>query len=71
MKFLKKLAELRAANEKATETNKVILQAADKDHEAALAMREASAVQASKLRAADRRNHYSESLTQSFQGKPA
>lgn len=71
MKFLKRLAELRAINTAATETNQAVLQQADKDHEVALAMREKATKQAGQLTATDRRNHYSESLTQSFQGRIA
>lgn len=71
MKFWKKLAELREANTSATEANSALLEKADKDHEAALDLRERSVQQAITLATGDRRNHYSESLTKAFRGRPA
>lgn len=43
--------------------------AARADHERALACKRVAEKQAEKLGGMDRRNHYSESLTQAFQGK--
>lgn len=71
MKFWKRLAELRQINHAATENNQQVLEQAEKDHVVALAMHDKASEQAGKLSATDRRNHYSESLTQSFRGKPA
>jgi hypothetical protein len=71
MNFLKKLAELRAANTAATESSRQAIEQADADHEVALRMRERASEQAGRLSAADQRNHYSESLTHSMRGKPA
>jgi len=71
VKFLKRLAELREANRNAAATNHQILEQADRDHEAALEQRDVVTAQAGQLKKADRRNHYSESLTQSFRGMPA
>lgn len=71
MKFLKRLAELRAANTTATEATEKVLEQADKDHENALAMDVRVTEQARRLNSADHRNHYSESLTHAFQGRTA
>jgi hypothetical protein len=71
MKFWRRLAELREANARAARENNEVLQKAETDHETALAMRDVADEQAGKLKSADRRNHYSESLTQSFRGRTA
>jgi len=71
MNFLRKLSELRAANASATQATEALLEQADLDHITALEMRERTAGLADKLVAADRRNHYSESLTKSFRGRTA
>jgi hypothetical protein len=71
MTFWKKLAELREANTSATENTNALLKQADKDHEAALDLRERVVRQAGTLARGDRRNHYSESLTKAFRGRTA
>lgn len=71
MKFWKRLAELREANAAAARENTKVLKQAETDHETALVMRDLADEQAGKLKSADRRNHYSESLTQSFRGRTA
>jgi hypothetical protein len=71
MNFLRRLADLRAANTTATKATEALIEQADKDHQVALQMRDRVGKQAGKLQAADRANHYSESLTQSFRGRTA
>ena len=71
MNFWKRLAELRASNTAATENTEKMLEQAEQDHEVALVMRERVTEQAGRLTGADHRNHYSESLTHAFRGKPA
>jgi hypothetical protein len=72
MKFLmKKLRAMHEENRAALETNKVILEAAERQGETAEALRDHAERQATKLRRADGRNHYSESLTHAFRGRPA
>lgn len=71
MNFLRRLKELRAVNTSATKANEALLEQAETDHAVALRMRERVGLQAGRLIAADERNHYSESLTKSFRGRPA
>jgi hypothetical protein len=71
MKFWKRLAELRDINTNATQNTNALLEQADKDHEAALDLRERVVRQAGTLARGDRRNHYSESLTKAFRGRTA
>lgn len=68
---MKKLRAMHEENRAALETNKVILEAAERQGESAEAIRSQAAAQAAKLRRADGRNHYSESLTHAFRGRPA
>lgn len=72
MKFLmKKLRAMHEENRAALETNKVILEAAEQQGVTAEALRDHAERQADLLRRADARNHYSESLTHAFRGRPA
>lgn len=71
MRFLTRLAELRAINTRATKKNEEILEQATEAHEAAVAMDRRVTEQTRTLTGTDRRNHYSESLTHAFRGKTA
>jgi hypothetical protein len=78
MKLFSKLRELRDINAAhAAQSQKVIEQAsahgaeAEQKQSLALERLEQATAQAKRLNAADQRNHYSESLTQSFRGSPA
>lgn len=70
MRFLlRKLLPQHAANKAALERNKTILAVAERDAETAEAIHAQADEQAKKLRQADTRNHYSESLTHAFRGR--
>ena len=70
MKFLLgKLLPQHRANKEALERNRTILADAERDAEAVEAIRAQAEQQAAKLRKADTRNHYSESLTHAFRGR--
>lgn len=78
MKLFGKLSELRDINAAAARASRVVLAQANRHGaEAARAgslaqeRLEQATAQAKRLHAADDRNHYSESLTQSFRGSPA
>lgn len=78
MKFLSRFRELRDINAAAAEASKAVLEQAnlhgaeaDQKQSIALERLEQATAQAARLSAADQRNHYSESLTQSFRGSPA
>jgi hypothetical protein len=78
MKLFSRIRELRDVNAAAAEVSQqVIAQASAHGAEAeqkqgiALERLAQATAQAKRLSAADQRNHYSESLTQSFRGKPA
>ena len=78
MKLFKRLRELRDINTAATEASKIVLEQAnahgaeaEEKQGIALERLEQATRQAARLSAADQRNHYSESLTQSFRGSPA
>lgn len=77
MKLFNRLRELRDINTNAARASKLVLEQANR-HGAdaarkqgrALEQLEQATAQAARLTAADDRNHYSESLTQSFRGSP-
>lgn len=78
MKFFKKLRALREADHAAIENSRKLAHEIDRTdpevdeaHETALQRLEESTEQARRLKDADRRNHYSESLTHAFRGSPA
>jgi hypothetical protein len=78
MKFFTRLRELRDINNAAAQKSKVVLEQANRHADdaeqkqgIALERLEQATRQAARLSAADQRNHYSESLTQSFRGSPA
>lgn len=72
MKFLlSKLLPQHAANKAALERNRTVLADAERDAETAESIRVQAEQQAAKLRQADHRNHYSESLTHAFRGRTA
>jgi hypothetical protein len=72
MNFLwKKLAAMHHENKQALETNKTVLENAEQEAEIIAAIRARSEEQATNLREANHRNHYSEGLTQSFRGRTA
>jgi predicted nucleotide-binding protein (sugar kinase/HSP70/actin superfamily) len=78
MKFFKKLNVLREENREATANSQALLEELDRtesdiddQHKAALTQLQESKVQAVRLRDANRRNHFSEGLTKSFQGRTA
>jgi hypothetical protein len=78
MKWFSRIRELRDINAAAAaQSHKVIEEAnahgaeAEQKQGIALERLEAATAQAKRLSAADQRNHYSESLTQSFRGSPA
>lgn len=78
MNWLRKVRERREADRRATAKSRALLQDMIVS-EPELAQRHSQAVQellrateqARKLRATDAQNHYSESLTHAFRGKPA
>lgn len=78
MKIFKRLQELREADRAATRSSRAVVEEIsrtdshiEKQHEVALARLRESTEQAELLQAADRRNHYSESLTRAFRGRTA
>jgi hypothetical protein len=78
MKFFNRLRELRDINAAHAEASKAVLEqanahGADAESKQGIALErlEQATRQAARLSAADQRNHYSESLTQSFRGSPA
>lgn len=78
MNFFRKLRELRAADHAAIKNSEAVLEETlrtdprvDEQHEHALRRLEEATEQARRLKDADRRNHYSEGLTKSFQGRTA
>lgn len=74
MNFLKRLtqlAQLSRTNEEATAVNEAAKEAADRDHEHALARLAEATEQADTLSGMNNRNHYSESLTYAFRGRTA
>lgn len=78
MKFFRKLREQVEENLAATQNSQDLLaeldrteQDVDKLHEIARTRLDESEKQAKRLRDADRRNHYSESLTHAFRGRTA
>lgn len=71
MKLFKRLSERHRANQEAAAANESAKEAADRDHEVALARLEQATRQAETLSGMDSRNHYSESLTHAFRGRTA
>lgn len=78
MKIFKRLRALRDADHAAIENSNALTAEVERTdseierrHQTALARLGESAEQARKLKDADRRNHYSEGLTKSFQGRTA
>lgn len=78
MNLFKKLRALREADHAAIQNSKALAEEicrtdeeVDQRHETALQRLEESTEQAARLKDADRRNHYSEGLTQSFRGRTA
>lgn len=78
MSWFRKVRERRDADREATENSKALLEAmitsehlVEKRHTAAVQELHKATEQAKKLRATDTQNHYSESLTHAFRGKPA
>ena len=78
MKIFKKLRDLREADRAAIKNSEALLQETirtepevEKGHEVALVRHREATEQARLLKDADRRNHYSESLTKSFRGRTA
>jgi phosphate uptake regulator len=78
MKLFTKLRALRDADHAAIRNSKALAEEiirtdpeVDEAHETALQRLEESTEQARRLKDADRRNHYSESLTHAFRGKHA
>jgi hypothetical protein len=69
--LLRKLLPQHTANKEALERNRIILADAERDAETVEAIRDQAEKQAAKLRQADNRNHYSESLTHAFRGSTA
>ena len=76
MKLFKHVRALRAANTAALEVNKAAIAEANRlgknaeaHRQAALDRLEQATEQAKRLGGADRRNHYSESLTHAFRGR--
>lgn len=77
-KFRAQLKESIEANKAAEENSHALLKELDRtephvdeQHDTALRRLRESETQARRLRDADRRNHYSEGLTRSFQGRTA
>lgn len=78
MSWLKKIRERREADRRATANSRALLEdmlatepeAAHRHHLAVQELAQATE-QAKQLRDTDTRNHYSESLTHAFRGKPA
>jgi hypothetical protein len=72
VKFLmRKLYAMHAENKEALESNRTVLADAEREAESIEAIRTQAEAQAEKLRHADIRNHYSESLTHAFRGRTA
>lgn len=78
MNLFKRLRALREADRAAIENSRALAEEIsrtdpeiDERHETALQRYDESTEQARRLKDADRRNHYSEGLTQSFQGRTA
>lgn len=78
MKFFKGLQRRREADRAAISNSLAVLEEmirtdpeVDRNHEDALLRLVESSAQAQQLRSANRRNHYSESLTKAFRGRPA
>lgn len=78
MKWLRKIRERREADRRATENSRALLEdilstepELAKRHSAAVTQLLQATEQAKQLRATDTQNHYSESLTHAFRGKPA
>jgi len=72
MKFLmRKLHAMHTANKEALQSNRAVLADAEREAETIEAIRAQAEEQAEKLRNADTRNHYSESLTHAFRGRTA
>lgn len=76
MKFFKRIKELREEDRAATDNSNALLDELDRteshveeQHRAALTQLKESKKQATQLKDADRRNHYSEGLTKSFRGE--
>jgi hypothetical protein len=71
MNFLKRLSEMHAANKAALTKNYDVLEAAERDAETIKVIQSQAEEQARKLHETNFKNHYSESLTHAFRGKPA
>lgn len=78
MNWFRKIRERREADRAATENSRALLEemlATEPElaqrHDHAVERLERATEQAKKLRAMDTQNHYSESLTHAFRGKPA
>lgn len=70
MKFLfKRIHRLLVENRERLQVNDVKLEAAEREHQIALARDRIAEEQAHTLSGMDRRNHYSESLTLAFRGR--
>jgi hypothetical protein len=68
--IFKRIKDLLRENRAAAEANQASLEAADREHEIALQRDRTAEIQAVTLSGMDRRNHYSESLTYAFRGRP-
>lgn len=78
MNWFKKIRERREADKKATENSRALLEdmittepELAQRHSQAILQLEKATEQARRLKATDKSNHYSESLTHAFRGKPA
>jgi hypothetical protein len=67
--MFKRIRELLTENRAAAEVNNAALEAAEREHQLALARDRRAEEQAMILCGMDRRNHYSESLTFAFRGR--
>lgn len=70
-KIFWRLRELRDSNKAGVEANEETLKFADTARDVALEQLAHAGEQARRLHGADRRNHYSESLTHAFRGETA
>lgn len=78
MRLFDKIRKLGEADRAATENSRALLEDLERteshvqaQHEVALNQKKRAEKQAIQLKAADRRNHYSESLTYAYRGRPS
>ena len=69
MRFFRALTERHQSNKEALATNNKIVETAEEQSQIVKAIAEDVDSRAQRLRQANRRNHYSEGLTKSFQGR--